>query len=419
MQTLNDTQLRRLKAHDKPFKMADGRGLYVEVRPSGARLWRYRYRIAGHENVFALGEYPDTGLSEARARLMEARKLVKQGIHPAHVRRAEKLKMTAEHGSTFESVALEWIRERLVDRTPTYVAEVRARLTQCVFPHIGALPANRITAPDLLIALKAVEKYSPATARKLRQWCSAIFRYAIVTLRAEHDPAAALRGALNPPKTVHHAALPRAQVPALVQAVTAYPDRQVAIYLHLLLLTFTRSSELRCARWTEFDLDAGLWRIPAERIKTREPHQVPLSQQAIELLRELHTLTGLRVWLFPHPCEPRRPISQSVPRAALEKMGMTDKTTLHGFRALAASYLNETGFKPDAIERQLAHRESNATRAAYNRSEYLAERRQMMQAWADFVDGNRGNVVPMRTAADAKLSRDGLHVSHAMIHSVP
>lgn len=399
MQALTDTQLRHLKPCQRPFKITDGRGLYIEVRPSGARLWRYRYRIAGRENVFALGEYPDIGLSEARTRLIEARKLVKLGVHPAQVRRTEKQKFVAEQSSTFESVAQEWIKQRLIDRVPQYVAEVTNRLSKYVFPRIGSLPVRDVTSADLLTTLREVEKHSPTTARKLRQWSSAIFRYAIVTMRASQDPAGALRGALSPPKTVHYAALPRAQIPALVKAIKVYPERQVAICLHLLLLTFTRVSELRCARWSEFDFSAGLWRVPAERIKTRELHQVPLSNQAIELLKELHALTGERDYLFPNPRERRNPMSYAAPRAALEKMGMADKTTLHGFRALASSYLNEAGFKPDAIERQLAHREPNATRAAYNRSEYLAERRQMMQAWADMIDElTGGNVVPLRAA---------------------
>jgi integrase len=397
MQSLTDTQLRRLRPADKPYKVADGRGLYIEVRPTGSRLWRYRYRIAGRENIFAMGEYPDISLSEARAHLIEARKLVKQGMHPAHVRRAQLHKRICENENTFESVANEWVRQRLADRVPQYIAEVRNRLETYIFPYIGTFPIRNITSADLLAALRKVEKKAPTTARKLRQWCSAIFRYGIVTLKANNDPAAALRGALSPSKTTHHSALPREQIPAFIKAVKGYPNRPVAIYIQLLLLTFTRASELRCACWREIDMTAKLWRVPAERIKTREPHQVPLSDQAVGLLKELHNLSGERDFLFPNPREPRRPMSHGSARMALKKIGMVDKTTLHGFRALASSWLNEAGFKPDAIERQLAHRERNATRAAYNRSEYMADRRLMMQAWADHVDtiAKGAEVVPL------------------------
>ncbi len=400
MQKLNDTRLRSLKPSGKAYKVADGNGLCMEVRPTGARLWRYRFRIDGKPSIITLGEYPAIGLQDARERHLQARRQVRDGIHPGHQRRADRYRKASERANTFESVAREWIRERLQQRAPNYRAQVIRSLELHLFPRLGSRPVREVTPAELLAVLKHVEKSGkPAMAKLVRQWAGAVFRYAVATLRAEHDPAAALRDALTPRKVTHIRALTLADLPDFLDALRAGSGcgRVMTVYLKLLVLLFPRPSELRCARWTEFDMDAGIWTIPAERMKKREKHAVPLSAQAVELLRDLHALTGTRGHLFPNRNRPQLPMAVMTPHRALQNMGWGVRVSPHGFRATASTALNEIGWRPDVIEASLAHRERNATRAAYNRSEYLAERRQMMQAWADLVDNAAGgNVVPLK-----------------------
>lgn len=389
---LTDTKIRNTKPGDKPVKLTDGGGLYVEVRPTGAKLWRYRYRIAGKENVFAVGEYPAVGLSDARAIRAAARELVKQGIHPAHNRRATVAAQVAENADTFMAVALEWIEQRKTHWTPYYLRQVERGLKADVYPYVGSLPIRTVTAAHLLEIIKRVEKRGAETvALLIRQWVSAIFRYAVVTLRAENDPAAALKGATHRPKVEHHKPLSREQIPAFVKALDAYGGyRSTVIALRLMLLTFVRTVELRASHWSEFDLERAEWRIPAERMKMREPHLVPLSTQAVALLRELHTYTGGRSFLFPNYRNPKTCMTPTTLNRALERMGFNGKDSVgfsaHGFRATASTMLNELGYRPDVIERQLAHAERDKVRASYNQGEYLVERRAMMQQWADLTD---------------------------------
>lgn len=407
---LTDSQIRNTKPGSKPIKITDGGGLYLEVRPSGAKLWRYRYRIAGKENVFAAGEYfqAPSGetkkqaearrtagrltLAEARIEREEWRGLVKQGIHPAHQRQAARLATHAENANTFEAVAREWIAKKESGWTPYYLRQVERFLAADVFPYIGNLPIRNVTAAHLLEILKRVEGRGAETvAVLLRQWASAIFRYAVATLRADSDPAAALKGAIHRPKVKHHRPLSRNQIADFLNALESYGGyRTTVIALRLMLLTFVRTVELRAAQWEEIDLDRAEWRIPAERMKKREPHLVPLSRQAVELLRELHTFTGGRAFLFPNYRNPKTCMTPTTLNRALERMGFNGKDSIgfsaHGFRATASTILNETGFRPDVIERQLAHAERNKVRASYNQAEYLEERRAMMQQWADLID---------------------------------
>jgi integrase len=386
---LTDTKVKNAKPGSKPVKLVDGNGLYLEVRPSGAKLWRYRYRIVGKENVFALGEYPQDGLAKARTLRAEARELVKQGIHPAHNRKAQKAVRAAENANTFEAVAREWIAKKRDGWTPYYLRQVERFMEADVFPHIGALPIRAVTAAHLLEIVNRIEKRGAATVALLvRQWGSAIFRYAVATLRADSDPAAALKGAITRPKVQHHRPLSRGDIPAFLKALEKYGGyRTTAIAMRVLMLTFVRTVELRAAKWQEFDLDNAEWRIPAERMKMREPHIVPLSRQAVELLRELHTLTGGQAWLFPNYRSPKTCMTGTTLNRALERMGYGGVFSAHGFRATASTILNEAGFRPDVIERQLAHKERNKARGSYNRAEYLEERRAMMQQWADLIDG--------------------------------
>lgn len=410
---LTDAKIRNTKSEAKPVKLVDGGGLYLEVRPSGAKLWRYRYRIAGKENVFAVGEYFNdkrgghVSLDEARSERDKARALVKQGIHPAHHRQAERLATHAENANTFEAVAREWIAKKKPGWTPYYLRQVERFMQADVFPKIGKLPIRSVTAAHLLEIVKLIEGRGAETVAVLvRQWASAVFRYAVATLRADSDPAAALKGAIHRPKVEHHKPMTRDQIGDFVKALDGYAGyRTTVIALRLMLLTFVRTVELRGAEWSEFDLDRAEWRIPSERMKMREPHTVPLSWQAVELLRELHTYTGGRTFLFPNYRNPKTCMTGTTLNRALERMGFNGKDSIgfsaHGFRATASTILNETGFRPDVIERQLAHAERDKTRASYNQAEYMPERRAMMQQWADMVDSIAagGTVTPIKRAA--------------------
>lgn len=394
---LTDAKIRNTKPGEKPIKLTDGGGLYLEVRPTGAKLWRYRYRIAGKENVFAVGEYFNDkrgghmSLDDARSGRDKARALVKQGIHPAHQRHAERLATHAENANTFEAVAREWIAKKKAGWTAYYLRQVERFLESDVFPYIGNLPIRSVTAAHLLEIVRRVEGRGAETVALLvRQWASAIFRYAVATLRADSDPAAALKGAIHRPKIEHHKPLSRDQIADFVKALEGFAGyRTTVIALRLMLLTFVRTVELRAAQWAEIDIDRAEWRIPAERMKMREPHIVPLSKQALELLSELHAYTGGRKFLFPNYRNPKTCMTPTTLNRALERMGFNGKDSIgfsaHGFRATASTILNEIGFRPDVIERQLAHKERNKVRASYNQAEYMEDRRAMMQQWADLT----------------------------------
>lgn len=388
---LTDAKIRNTKPGPKPAKLADGGGLYLEVRPTGAKLWRFRYRIAGKENVFAIGEYPSIGLAEARAEHGKARALVKQSVHPSHNRQAERLSSQVANANTFEAVAREWISKKSPRWTAYYLRQVTRFLESDVFPHIGKLPIRNVTSAHLLEVIRRIEARGAETVALLvRQWSSAIFRYAVATLRADGDPAAALKGAIHRPKVEHHKPLSRKQIVDFKDAVGKYGGyRTTVIALQLMLLTFVRTVELRKAEWSEFDLEHAEWRIPAERMKMREPHIVPLSNQAVDLLRELQTYTGGRGFLFPNYRSPKECMTATTLNRALERMGFNGKDSIgfsaHGFRATASTLLNEMGYRPDVIERQLAHAERDKVRASYNHAEYMQERTAMMQEWAEFL----------------------------------
>ena len=389
---LTDAKIRNSKPGEKPIRLNDGGWLYLEIRPSGTKLWRFRYRITGKENIYAIGEYPQVSLADARSAREEARELVKQGIHPAHHRKAQELITVRENANTFEAVTREWIGQKKPGWTAYYLRQVERFMESDVFPHIGALPVRSVTAAHLLEIIKRVEGRGAETVALLvRQWCSAVFRYAVATLRADSDPAAALRGAITRPKVEHRKPLTRAQITAFLKALDGFSGfRTTTIALRLALVTFVRTVELRAAEWSEIDFDRAEWRIPAERMKMREPHLVPLSTQALALLRELHKLTGNQRWLFPNYRRPETCMTATTLNRALERMGFNGKDSIgfsaHGFRATASTILNEAGYRADVIERQLAHKERNTVRASYNQAEYLAERRAMMQKWANLVD---------------------------------
>ncbi|WP_460824375.1 tyrosine-type recombinase/integrase [Lysobacter olei] len=400
---MTDAAIRSARPKPKPYKLADGNGLFLMVSPTGAKLWRYRYRIGGSENLFAIGAYPEVSLQLAREQREAARRLVKEGIHPAKHRKAARLVSAAEAANTFEAVAKEWIAQNRTHWSAYYCRQVETVLTNDVFPQVGGLPMRSVTAAHLLAILKAIEaREAPSIALLARQWVSAIFRYAVATLRADVDPAAALRGAVRKPKTRHKRPLSRNELALFVERVNATESGTlVRTALQLLLLTFVRPGELRSARWSEFDLDSAEWRIPAERMKMREAHTVPLSWQSVKLLQDLRPFSGCRAQLFPNLRDPQRDMSPTTLNRALERMGYKGDFSAHGFRATASTILNELGYRPDVIERQLAHRERNRVRASYNQASYMPERKKMMQDWADYLDAAIGGyrVTPIRSAA--------------------
>lgn len=392
----------------RPFKIRDGNGLWLEVRPSGKKVWRYRYRIGADEQTYTIGDAGEgtgqIGLAEARTERDKARALVKTGIHPKADREASKVRNIAEGENTFKAVALDWLAESAQHWTEHYTAKARRMLETNAYRAIGDKPIRSITAADVLEIIKA-KKASATQALLLQQWIGSIFRYAIRNLRADTDPTYSIRGAIKRPPVKHHQPLALSELPAFRDALRADTgNRQTRIAVELLLLTFVRPGELRAATWNEFDLDGAMWVIPAERMKMREPHYVPLSSQAEALLRELHKLTGKREHLFPSASKPRKCMSHSTLWRVVERIGYGDRFSPHGFRATASTALNGMHFRPDVIEKQLAHAERNQSRASYNQQAYMEERKLMMQTWADVIDAQakeREKVVPIRATEAA------------------
>ena len=389
---LTDTAIRKAKPADKPQRMFDSGGLYLEVSPAGGKLWRWKYRLNGKEKRLAIGIYPDTGLAEARGKRDAARKLLAAGIDPSEQRKAEKAAGEERAANSFEVIAREWMgRQTWVD---DYRVKLESRMANDVFPYIGRRPVAELSAPEFLqVGRRIEERGAVESAHRALQVCGQVMRYAIATGRAERNPIADLRGALASPRVQHHAAItdPR-ELGGLLRAIEGYlgdPTTRAALKLSALL--FVRPGELRHAEWSEFDLDAGEWNIPAGRMKMRQPHLVPLCGQAVAILRELHLLTGRGQYVFPGGRSPRRPMSNNAINAALRRMGYgTDTMTAHGFRATARTILDEVlGYRVDYIEHQLAHAVRDPNGRAYNRTAHLPERRNMMQAWADYLDSLR------------------------------
>ena len=396
---LTDTAIRQTKPLKKPVKLADGAGLYLLLNPNGSRYWRMKYRFAGKEKLLSLGVYPEVTLATARQRREDARRLLSEGIDPGAAKQEAKRAIAVDAAGSFEHVAREWIGKQGNRWTADHAQSVLVSLEREIFPHLGGRPINAITAGELLAVMRGIEARGiHETAMRVLQRCNCVFRFGIITGVCEHNPAADLRGALTPPKVTHYATLSAEELPEFLGKVNRYEGHfQTQCALRLLLLTFVRTGEMRAAEWPEFDLesDAPMWRIPASRMKMRKEHLVPLSAQAVNVLRQLHPLTGHGRLVFPSQTNYHKPMSENTVLFALYRMGYHSRATGHGFRACASTILNEQGWRSDVIERQLAHAERNKVRAAYHRSEYLPERRKMMQAWADYLDGLRegGNVV--------------------------
>lgn len=404
---LTDTAIRKAKPADKPRRLFDGGGLYLEIVPAGGKWWRLKYRFGGKEKRLALGTYPDTGLVAARMRRDEARKLLAAGVDPSEQRKAEKverIKAAEIAADTFEKVARDWMARQDVAE----ITKLKNKwiLETFLFPEIGALPIGTITPRVLLDALRKIEGAGKLdTASRAKVKVGQVFRWAILEGKAEADPTASLRGALKQPKAKHHAAITDPmKVGELLRAIDGFTGQPVTLAaLKLAPLVFVRPGELRHAEWSEFDLDGAIWRIPGERMKMKAAHIVPLSSQAVAVLRELQLLTGSGHYVFSGIRSASRPMSENTVNAALRRLGYSkDEMTGHGFRSMAASRLNEMGWNPDAIERQLAHAESNKVREAYTHAaQYLDERKRMMQGWADYLDALRagGDVVPFKRKA--------------------
>ncbi len=389
MPTLSEARVRAAKPREKAYKLFDTLGLYMKIEPAGGRLWRFRYRVSGVEKLLSFGSYPEIPLKRAREKRDEARRLLADGIDPSLQRKAVK----AAQADTFAAIALEWLElQRKKFATATF-EKAEWTFKDLVNPFIGLRPVAEITAPELLTMLRRLEaRGRHETAHRTKQRCSQVFRYAIATGRATRDPSADLRGALAPIVAKNHAAIVEpVKIGQLLRAIDGYhghPPTQAA--LKLAPLVFVRPGELRKAEWAEFDLDSGEWRIPASRMKLREQHIVPLTQQSVAILREIHTVTGHGRYVFPSPRGPDRPMSENAITAALRRMGYAgEEMTWHGFRTIASTCLNEQGWNPDLIELQLAHAERNDVRGAYNRAQRLVDRRKMMQAWADYLEALR------------------------------
>lgn len=390
---LTDAKVRKLKPKTAPYKVSDRDGLYLLVQPSGARWWRWDYRLNGVRKTLSLGVYDDVDLAAARDKLREERKRLAAGVDPSAARRAEKHKREAETRDTFETLAREWLGKHKAKLAPATVDKITWLFEGYLFPQIGKRPIAGIEPPELLTALRKIEARGRIeTAHRTKQIAGQVFRYAIATGKATRDPSADLAGALQPVVTSSHAAVTEpAAIGALLRAIEdfrgSFPVWQA---LRLAPLVFVRPGELRRAEWAEIDLEHATWRIPAAKMKTRLPHVVPLSRQAVQVLTELKPLTGRGRYVFPSIRSDKRPMSDNTLNASLRRLGYGNKEMVaHGFRTMASTRLNELGWKPDLIERQLAHVDKDAIRATYNRALYLDERRDMMQAWADHLDALR------------------------------
>jgi integrase len=388
---LTDTAIKKAKAGDKDRKLADGGGLYLLVTPAGGKLWRLKFRVDGREKKLAIGSYPEISLADARRRRDEARELLAVGKDPSREKQQAKHRAKVSAANTFGEIAQELIDKRRREG----MSEGTAAKSEYYIGRMGLvivrMPIAEIGAPDLLAVLRRIEaKGNYETALRVLQLSSRVFRYAVATARLASDPSRDLRGALTAPKVKHYGAIVEAKrAGELLRAIDAYEGQVLTrIAMQLSANVFVRPGELRHAEWNEIDLEAGLWTIPADKMKMRKPHHVPLSRQSVELLRQAHEITGPSGYVFPSIRTRTRPMSENTVNAGLRRLGfMGDEMTAHGFRAMASTLLNESGkWNPDAIERALAHGDEDRVRAAYHRGTHWKERVEMAQWWSDHLD---------------------------------
>lgn len=394
MTALSDAKVRALKTPGRHF---DGGGLYLEVKPSGARYWRLKYRHGGKEKLLALGVYPEVGLKDARERRDDARRALAGGDDPAELRKAAKAQGEHEARNTLQAVAADWLKHQSARWAPVTLATIEASFKADVFPTLGARPLAQIKPREVVAVVKAIEARGAAeAAARALQRIRALYRFAVVHERIESNPMLDLKASelLKPRQVRHRAALSDKGLPAFLVALDAYAgDVTTVTALRLLMLTAVRPGELRGARWAEIDTEAAEWRIPADRMKMKTPHIVPLSRQALELIEAMRPISGARELVFPSPYYPGKSLSENTLNGAITRMGFKGEHSAHGFRALFSTVANECGHDPDVIERQLAHVERNEVRAAYHRAEYLEDRARLLQWWADYLDGRKGGKV--------------------------
>lgn len=387
---LTDAAIRKAKPADKPIRMFDEKGLYLEVAPSGGKLWRLKYRYAGKEKRLSFGVYPDVSLADARERREEARKILANGNDPGEVRKAQKATKVERAANSFEVIAREWFADREAGWSPSHSGRLLKRLENDVFPWIGGRPIAEITAPEILAVMRRIEgRGTLDTAHRAHQDCGQVFRYAVATGRAERDPTGDLRGALPTASGGHFASITEpASVGELLRAIDGFKGTFIVqCALKLAPMLFVRPGELRQARWQEFDLDKAEWKYLVTKTKTE--HLVPLASQAVAILRELKALTGHGDFVFPGARSNGRAMSDAAVNAALRRMGYDTRTEItgHGFRAMARTILHEVlDIAPAVIEHQLAHKVPDTLGAAYNRTKFLPARKAMMQQWADYLD---------------------------------
>lgn len=393
---LTDTAIRQLKTPEKTRKVADEKALYLELSPAGGKLWRLKYRIHGKEKRIGFGAYPEVSLRQARERRDEARRLLAEGIDPSAHRKAAKRTAVSQLKDDFESIAREWFAKKSATWADSHKDRLLRRLERDVFPALGGRPVSQITAPELLNVMRKVEDRSIDTAHRALRTCGQVFRYAMHSGRCAADPSGHLSEALaSIPKGHFAATLEPTRIGQILVAMDSYRGTAVVVAaLRLAPLLFVRPGELRRAKWSQFDLDTAIWEYISS--KTKQPHVVPLSTQAVAILRELHQVTGRDEYAFPGARSSKRPMSENAVLAALRALGVgKDELVPHAFRAIARTFLDETlGFRPDIIELQLAHNVRDALGRSYNRTTHLQERHRMMQAWADHLDTLKARAVP-------------------------
>lgn len=390
---LNARQVDAAKPKEKAYKLADGAGLYLEVVPSGSRYWRMKYRFNGKEKRMAFGVYPAVSLAQARALRDEAKKKLAEGIDPSFAKKEEKLVRDVRLHNTFQAVALEWHGTKVSRWSEGYASDIIEAFNKDIFPYIGQQPVNEIKPLVLLNVLRRMEsRGATEKAKKVRQRCSEVFRYAIVTGRAEYNPAADLTSAMSGHESKHYPFLTVEELPDFFKALSGYTGSPlIVLAARLLILTGVRTGELRGAFWSEFDLEKALWEIPAERMKMKRPHLVLLSTQALEIVQQLKVMSGQYPLVFPGRNDPRKTMSEASINQVFKRIGYTGKVTGHGFRHTMSTILHEEGFNTAWIETQLAHVDKNAIRGTYNHALYLEGRKEMMQWYGDYVDSCESN----------------------------
>lgn len=402
---LTDPVIKAAKPQDKAYTLSDGEGLALHIQPTGAKWWRFRYRFNGKPGLLSLGTYPDTGLKAARLERDRLKDLVKQGIDPSQNRQEEKLIAKIVSENSFEAVARQWWKDWRSTRTERHAEYVLRRLEADVFPVIGNKPVTDITTPLLLMTVKKIEARGALDiAKRALQTCGQIMRYAVAHGLAERNPAADVKpaDALKSARKTNHARLSAKELPELLRQIDAYDGQPLTrLALQMMAHTFVRTSELIGAKWEEFDLEARQWRIPAERMKMREEHIVPLTDQSLAILEDIRKLSGNRPLLFPSERGEGKSMSNNTLLYAIYRMGYHSRMTGHGFRGIASTILHEQGYPHDHIELQLAHAPRNAVSAAYNHARYLDQRASMMRDWSKYLDAVKAGakVTPIRKTA--------------------